>query len=313
MIALAAERRGRTVEAVVSPVGASLRRLAVDGVELVRNTLDERPPLSAGVVLAPWPNRVADARWIHEGAIERLVVTEPGLGHALHGLLADREYAVVARDAQSVVLAAGIDAPPGYPFRLDTSVAYTLTAGGVRVAHRIANRGARPAPVALGAHPYLRLGDRPVGDLVFSTSARRALRLDARNIPTGSFPVEGTAFDLRRGCRVHDMPGHAVYTDLGPHPSPNDPEYPSPAYRHRLGDPVAGDAVVLEAERAFAWLQTYVTDEFPGTPPGELAVAIEPMTAPPDALNSGDGLRWLGPGDTWEARWGIRYEDSPAG
>ena len=42
-------------------------------------------------------------------------------------------------------------------------------------------------------------------------------------------------------------------------------------------------------------------------------MAIEPMTAPPDALNSGDGLRWLSPGDTWEARWGIQYEDSPAG
>ncbi len=37
------------------------------------------------------------------------------------------------------------------------------------------------------------------------------------------------------------------------------------------------------------------------------------MTAPPDAFNSGEGLRWLEPGDIWEARWGIRFEDSPAG
>ncbi len=305
MIALAAERRGRVVEAVVSPVGASLRRLTVDGVELVRNTLDELPPLSAGVILAPWPNRVADARWTFEGATERLAVTESDLGHALHGLLADRAYAVMARDASSVVLAAGIDTPPGYPFRLDTSVAYTLTARGVRVTHRIANRGSRRAPVALGAHPYLRLGDRPVGDLVFTTSARQALRLDDRHLPVGSFPVEGTAFDLRAGSRVRDMPWHAGYTDLQQHPSHG--------YRHRLADPVTGDAVVLEAGRAFAWLQTYVTDAFPGTAPGELAVAVEPMTAPPDALNSGAGLRWLGSGDMWEARWGIRFEDSPAG
>ena len=70
---------------------------------------------------------------------------------------------------------------------------------------------------------------------------------------------------------------------------------------------------MLEAGRAFGWLQTYVTGEFPGMPSGELAIAVEPMTAPPDALNSGDGLRWLGPGDMWEARWGIRFEDSPAG
>ena len=127
--------------------------------------------------------------------------------------------------------------------------------------HRIANRGSRPAPVALGAHPYLRLDHRSVDDLVFSTSARRAVQLDARNIPTGSFPVEGTAFDLRHGCRVRDMPRHAVYTDLRPHPGPRYAPY---GYRHRLGDPVAGDAVVLEAGPDFAWLQTYVTDRVPG-------------------------------------------------
>ena len=148
---------------------------------------------------------------------------------------------MVARDAQSVVLAAGIDAPPGYPFRLDTSVAYKLTAGGVRVTHRIANRGARPAPVALGAHPYLRLDHRSVDDLVFSTSARRAVRLDARNIPTGSFPVEGTAFDLYAlRCRVRDMPRHAV--------SPTSGRIPGPGTRRT--DTVIGSATRSPATRS---------------------------------------------------------------
>jgi aldose 1-epimerase len=31
------------------------------------------------------------------------------------------------------------------------------------------------------------------------------------------------------------------------------------------------------------------------------------MTAPPDALNSGDDLVWLEPGDTYEGRWGFRH------
>jgi aldose 1-epimerase len=35
------------------------------------------------------------------------------------------------------------------------------------------------------------------------------------------------------------------------------------------------------------------------------AVAIEPMTAPADAFNSGQGLRWLAPGEDWVVRWGI--------
>ena len=38
-----------------------------------------------------------------------------------------------------------------------------------------------------------------------------------------------------------------------------------------------------------------------------LAVAIEPMTAAPNALNTGLGLRWLEPDENWVVRWGIRY------
>jgi aldose 1-epimerase len=307
MIGLATRRAGRSIEAEVSPLGASLRRLAVEGVELVRNALDdETPPKSAGVILVPWPNRIADARWQHDGVVHRLEVTEPALGHALHGLLADRRYEVAARDAQSVVMAAAIDPKPGYPFRLDTSVSYVLAPTGIVVTHRLVNRGTTRAPVALGAHPYLRLGDRAVGELVVTTSARRALHLDARHIPFGEFCVEGTPYDLRAGRRVRDIPPHGSYTAL-------ERAGDRSAFVHRLADPTAGDAVVLEAGPEFAWMQAYVTDAFPGAAAGELAVAIEPMTAPPDAFNSGEGVRWLEPGDIWQARWGIRYEVSPVG
>jgi len=36
------------------------------------------------------------------------------------------------------------------------------------------------------------------------------------------------------------------------------------------------------------------------------AVAVEPMTCPPDALNTGDGLITLAPDATWSGSWGIR-------
>jgi aldose 1-epimerase len=31
------------------------------------------------------------------------------------------------------------------------------------------------------------------------------------------------------------------------------------------------------------------------------------MTAPPDALNSGQGLIWLEPGATWQGSWGLGF------
>ena len=45
----------------------------------------------------------------------------------------------------------------------------------------------------------------------------------------------------------------------------------------------------------------------PGGPTLGRAVAVEPMTAPANAFNTGAGLRWLEPGETWTVRWGIRH------
>ena len=56
----------------------------------------------------------------------------------------------------------------------------------------------------------------------------------------------------------------------------------------------------LRADASFVALPLYSDRD--RTPP---AIAIEPMTAPPDALNSGEGLRWLEPGERAEFRWGI--------
>ena len=54
-----------------------------------------------------------------------------------------------------------------------------------------------------------------------------------------------------------------------------------------------------------AFVQVFITRDFPGTP---LAIAIEPMTAPPNAFNTGEGLRWVEPGETWTLGWGIQYQ-----
>ncbi|MCU1409744.1 MAG: aldose epimerase [Rhodoglobus sp.] len=289
------ELRGSTgATAVVSEHAASLRRLTVDGVELVRGTLDEQPPLGAGMVLVPWPNRVEEGRWPLDGRMQQLELTEPELGNANHGLLTDTRYAPVAASPDGVTLAAAVDGGDGYPFELDTSVEYRLVGPGIRVTHRITNRSDRPAPVAIGAHPYLRLGDSPVGELVLTIEADRALDLDERHIPRGSFDVAGTQFDLRRGRSVADAVPHACYTALRTYDG---------LVMHRLRAPDSRE-VQLWADEVFAYAQVYVTPEFPGAEGG--AIAVEPMTAPPNALRSGEGLRWLEPGETWTASWGIR-------
>jgi aldose 1-epimerase len=291
-----AEADGQTL-AVVSPIGAALRRLDVGGRSLIEPTVDSDPaPGMAGALLVPWPNRVEGGTWWLGSREQHFSATEPGTGHALHGLLTEREFAVGASAADHLELVAKIDPAPGYPFSLRVAVTYQVTPSGIDAEIAVRNIGGSPAPVAVGIHPYLRLGTRDVRALTVDLDAEWAYHLDATEIPRHRFGVEGTAWDLRGGRPVSEAPRHATF------------EHAPGANRARtLGEP-AGDRVAVWADEAFRWTQLYVVDGFAADDGPRTAVAIEPMTAPPNALRTGVGLRWLKPDETWALQWGIRVE-----
>lgn len=295
---LTATLGGGAQRAVVTQVGASLRRLVINGMELVQDyPQDLAAPSCAGVVLVPWPNRVAGGTWEHEGTMEQLVLTEPARGNAIHGLLRHSGYSPVSRSTGSVTLAAEISPAPGYPFALATTVHYELLPDGVRVTHRLRNHGDTTAPVAVGAHPYLRVGDTEASELSLVINARRHMELNDLMIPTGElFDVCGTDLDYRGGRKLGDAALDDAWTDID-----RDPDGGS---RHCLRAP-DGNGVQLHMDRNYGFIQAYTTSAFPGPGGPVHAVALEPMTAAADAFNNGLGLRWLAPGESWEASWGI--------
>ncbi len=204
-----------TAVARVGQVAAVLREYSV-GTTAYTETWDDAdlPPMGCGIVLVPWPNRVADGRWSHAGVTQQLDITEPGRGHASHGLLRNTAYHAVSVSPEVVTLAASVYPQHGYPFSLDTSVTYALTDDGLRVTHRISNVGSGPAPFGVGTHPYLRVGDVPVADLVLTVTADSTATVDERLIPTGLQPVGGGPLDLRSGVRLGAVSADAAFTDL---------------------------------------------------------------------------------------------------
>ncbi|WP_210479648.1 aldose 1-epimerase family protein [Naasia sp. SYSU D00948] len=295
---LVLEGEAGTVTATVTELAASLRALRVGGVPLVHEYPDDlTPPYGAGIVLVPWPNRVRDARWTLNGKEQRLDVTEPSTGNATHGLLRNTGYRATDRSDAAVTLSATVFPQHGYPFLLETSVRYELTPSGIQVTHGIVNAGADPAPVALGAHPYFRVGDIPSEELTVTVRASSWFPVDDRFIPTGREPVEGTENDLRGGVPLRGASLNSAFTDL---------ELMDGAYRHVLTAP-DGSATEVWGDEDFAYVQVFTQPAFTGLSGTELAVALEPMTAPANALQTGEGLRWLEPGETWLARWGVRY------
>ena len=297
-VALVAGRSTATVDRR----GASLRALSLDGT----TTVQPLPPdpdvsLAAGSVLFPWPNRVSGARWMLRGEEQRLEVTEPAAGNALHGLVLRDRFEVMARTSSTVRMRTTVDHRPGYPFTLALEVVHRLEETGLEVEMRVRNLGAQEAPVALGAHPYLCVGAQDTAELVLEIPAAQSLLLGPDHLPRELIDVHGGPFDLRAGKRVHDMPGHAVYTDPAPRPDGSRIE-------RRLRAREAG--VVLWSDPCMRWTQVYRTEAFPAVEDGGTvtALAVEPMTAPPDALNSGVGLEWLSPGAEWTVRWGLVRE-----
>jgi aldose 1-epimerase len=284
--------------ATITELAASLRTLRVDGVDLTEPYPEGKTaPFGDGIVLAPWPNRVEDGIWFLDGKRQHLDITEPMRHNAIHGLLRNTAYRVVNRSESAVTLAATVFPQHGYPFMLDTSVRYELVDDGLTVTHEFHNVGEAKAPVAVGTHPFLRVGDEPVEDLVLTLSAGTRFETDERLIPIAENPVDGTRFDLRGGVRVGDL-----YLDdaFG-------------AVTHSGGESVStltapdGRFVQLWQDENCTFVQVFTTRKFPKNGGLGLAVAVEPMTAAPNAFNTGEGLTWLEPDEHWSVTWGIRY------
>jgi aldose 1-epimerase len=290
--------------ATITEVAASLRTLSIGGIDLTEPyPADVVPPFGDGIVLVPWPNRVEDGRWILQGAPQQLDLTEPQLGNALHGLLRDRPYSVAERTGDSVTLAATVFPTRGYPFQLDTSVRYQLVDDGLRVTHSVTNVGDASAPVAIGTHPFFRLGDVPTDELVLTVAAGTRFETDARLNPLGESAVDGTEYDLRTGRIVAELDLDDAFGAVTPVDGVS---------RHRLTAP-DGRFVELWQEAEFGFVQVFTTRIFPKDGGLGTAIAVEPMTAPPNAFNTGQGLRWLAPGETWSLSWGIRYSGEHEG
>ncbi|MEO5535629.1 MAG: aldose 1-epimerase family protein [Pseudolysinimonas sp.] len=285
--------------AEVGTVAAVLRSLSVaGGVHLTEpNDGADAPAFGNGTVLVPWPNRVRDGKWMLEGEIQQLDITETARGNALHGLLRFADYEIREQTASSVLLGALVAPQHGWPFLLDTWVRYELRADGLTVTHGVANLGEHRAPYAVGTHPFLRVGDVPVDQLVLTLAASTYFDVDDRLNPIGELAVDGTRFDLREGLRVGDL-------DL-------DTAFGGVTLRDGASAWLTapdGSKVELVQDVDWGYLQVFTPgDVFPKDGGAGYAIAVEPMTAPPDALNSGQGLQWIEPGATSEGSWGLRY------
>lgn len=291
--------RAGAYEAVVTEVGGGLRVLRHGSSDLVRPyRADEVRPRFSGVLLAPWPNRVADGAYGFGGQTHQLPLTEPERGNALHGLVTWDRFDVRELSEASATLVDRLVPRTGYPFEVEVEVTYTLGDDGLVTTVRATNTGSVPAPWGTAAHPYLRAGTTHVDECDLVVPAGRVLEVSPdRLLPVGVVPVDGTGLDFRTPTRIADAFVDHAYTGL----EPDD----DGLVRVRLT--AAGGGVECVWDPAvLPWVQVHTADT-PEPATDRTGLAVEPMTCAPDAFNSGRDLVVLAPGGgSHTASWTLR-------
>jgi aldose 1-epimerase len=182
-----------------------------------------------------------------------------------------------------------------FPFEHDLLYEARFTDGRLEIEVTVHASREDIVPVAFGFHPYLAPGG-PRERWLIELPAMRHLRLDPNQIPTGLDPTK---------------------------PDPTGPGQASSPQRFELGEREFDDGFDSVADPArFAVtagsrrIAVELTDGYPCAqvyaPLGGHFVCFEPMTAPANALRSGDGLRLLAPGERFRTGFSLRVGDAPS-
>lgn len=255
------------------------------------------PRYTVGAVLAPWPNRVADGRYTYAGELHQLPLTEPERATALHGLVVWQRWKLLAHSESRVALTCSVWPQPGYPFKLELEVVYALSADGLTIELAAQNGGSRRAPYGCSIHPYLVAGGgAKVDDWYLLLPADEYLEVEpSRLLPTAQLPVAGSRFDFRTIQQIGSRRIDHALTEL---------DFSSDrrcvAY---LLDRV-GVGVQLRWDDSCRWIQVHTADR-PEPELNRAGLALEPMTCPPNALVTGEGLIELAPGECSRTWWHV--------
>lgn len=205
-------------------------------------------------------------------------------------------YEAAVRDESSVTLSTSLTPGEGYPFSLDLAVPYALSATGLQGAVTAVNPGSGSVPYGVCPHPYLIAGSAPLDDWSLVIPADTFLQVTRdRLLPVKEASVEGHGFDFRKEKALGRLKLDHAFTGIS--------RDSHGIAKVSVFDP-SGTGVELAWGSEWPWVQIHTGDKPVG--PDRLGVAVEPMTCPPDAFNSGTHLVRLAPGQVHSASWSIR-------
>ena len=241
-----------------------------------------RAGLTGGLpLLAPWANRLSTRTFRVAGVgvdLRRTALSIDDNGLPIHGLLVGRSVWKIdqlSTRSRSASLRASFEvATAGFPFPHRIDVDVTVREPDLVVATTVTPTGRRRVPIAFGWHPYLRLPETPRSRWNLRLPPRSHVALDGRGLPTGDAihePGEAERIGRRRFDDLYAL-----------------------GRTRRLGlSAENGRSVELRCDDRYPFAQVWV-------PPGRQYAALEPMTAPTNALVE-ESVPFVKPGESFTA------------
>ncbi|NUP48371.1 MAG: aldose 1-epimerase family protein [Catenulispora sp.] len=291
------EIRAGRYTAAVTEFGAGLRSLRLGDRELVMEfPADGVPVGGSGQLLIPWPNRIRDGKYTFQGVARQLEITEAVHNNAIHGLSRRVRWTPESQTDSAVRLTLRLEPQPGYPFVLELAASYELDeSGGLTVSVTARNAGEWDAPYGIGSHAYLKVDgglDGPNG--LLQVPAGEWLMVDERMIPQCEVPVAGTPYDFREVRSLQGVTLDTAYTGIR--------RDADGLARVTLGR--GEDGATMWFGAGLEWVQLFSGDPL-DAPYHRSALAVEPMSCPPNAFADGKGVIVLTPGESVTHTWGI--------
>jgi aldose 1-epimerase len=290
---------GGALQATFAPragmVGCSLRHR---GTELLHLGGGLREYITNGTTfgipfLHPWANRLAGFDYFVLGKQvrlehgSRLVPLDPN-GLPIHGLLGASPHwevddAGVDGDAAFMAVSLDFGAYPAllqaFPFAHTVRQRLGVRDAELEITTSVASDRGVAVPISFGFHPYFRLVGSPRRDWEIELPVRERLLLDQDMIPTGE-RVPAGALDGPLGERGFDD------------------GYAGVAHDRPFAVAGGGRRIEVHFDEHFPFAQVY-------SPPDADFICFEPMTAPTNALRSGEDLPIVQPGEVFTATWKV--------
>lgn len=248
--------------------------------------INQRPEnLFEGSLLFPFPNRIEAGKYSFHGTDYQLELNDLGLPNSLHGFIYNKAFRLISRTENSVQYEYEFYGElKAYPFPFNLNITYSLGENELTIKVEVKNTGNTAMPCGFGWHPYLNL-DLNNEACKLKLPKVSNIEVGKNLIPTGAesefktfqelSSVQGILLD---NCFVLDTILEKNSCFL---------HYP------KLG------SLEIWQDPNFSFIQVYK--------PNEKTMAIEPMTCGVNAFNTKQGLKELGPQETWALSMGLRF------